>query len=80
MDLIKKVEQYKKVVDEKLKQQNRLQGRLDAEMANLKKLGFDSLKDAEDWLEKAQAEYERKMKELEADVAEFEETYGEFLK
>lgn len=74
-----KIETFTKTVNAKIKQKGRAQGRLDAELDNLKRAGYDTVEAARDFVAGSLDELQKDYAEFVKDVEEFENEYSQFL-
>ena len=74
-----KIKGFTKSVEAKIKQKGRAQGRLDAEVDNLKRAGFDSIEAAQEFVATGTEELQTDFDEFVKDVGDFENEYPQFL-
>lgn len=74
-----KIEKFTKSVQLKVKQKGRAQGRLDAEIDNLKRAGFDDVDEARKYVADGLEELEKDNAEFMKDVEDFENEYARFI-
>jgi len=79
VNIADKIHKYERVLEQKKKERDQLQGRLDAELARLKELGFNSVEEAQEFVAKEKARVTELETQLEKDLEEFEATYAEYL-
>ena len=78
-DIAGKIREYTQALERKQKIRNKKQGRLDAELDRLKSLGFESIEDANDFIETETAKIEKMREQLQSDMEDFESEYAKFL-
>lgn len=74
-----KIDTFTKSVNAKVKQKGRAQGRLDAELDNLKRAGYDTVEAARDFVADSLEELQKDYAEFVEDVEAFENEYTQYL-
>ena len=76
---IKTILKYKDILVAKKSKQDRLFGQLESKKAELKKLGYNTLKDAEKALDNLEEDIETMEENLKQDIKQFEKEYGDLI-
>lgn len=79
IDVADKIAAHTKTINSRIKQKGRSQGRLDAEIDNLKRLGFETEEDADTYVDEATKTWDKTNDELISDLEDFENEYDRFL-
>lgn len=79
MSLIKELEEWKEDLEELATEKAKAEGRLEQSMTDLKKLGYNSLEDAETAYKELLAKKQKAEEEAQEMISKFKEKYKEFI-
>jgi len=80
MSLVKKLETWKKDLEELAVEKGKAEGRLEQAMSDLEKLGFESLEDAKIELDRRKVQQEAIEEEVRTLLETFKVKYADFIK